>query len=41
MAEDHGAPEAGQGLEQKSHRDRKSPESECRKDSVAGQRRMR
>ena len=43
MAEDHGASEAGQlsGSGQKSYGDRESPESECHKDSVARQCRMR
>ena len=43
MAEDHGAPEAGQlpRLDQRSYRDIESPKSERRKESVAGQCRMR
>ena len=44
MAEDHGAPEAGQlprVWPEVIERDRESPKSERRKESVAGQCRMR
>ena len=43
MKEDHGAPEAGQlpRVWTKGQRDRESPKSERRKESVAGQCRMR
>ena len=45
MAADHGAPEAGQlhraWTRDRKERDRESPKSELRKESVAGQYRMR
>ena len=43
MAEDHGAPEAGQlpRVWTRGCRETESPKSERRKESVAGQRRMR